>query len=273
MNAMQPGAKHILLVEDDESVGTMLVEVLQESGYRASLAGTGAEAKVIAEQDRPDLIVLDLRLPDTDGLVLCADLQGRVQAPIMVVSASSDKRDAILAFKLGADDFVAKPFDVDHLLARIEAALRRAPATTSIPVGLRGTVRSYDAPAVVAASAVQSAPAAQTADDGRIKRIGSLTMDHARRQVSVGGKTVGITPTEYRILQTLIERPDEVVTRDELAMKVWGFQDAGIGRSIDVHIRRLRLKLEGGPVAPPSIVAVRGFGYKVLPEVDAAVAA
>jgi two-component system, OmpR family, response regulator len=260
MNGTQVGTKHILLVEDDVAVGTLLAEVLQDAGYRATLAPSGAEAKAFVDQDRPDLIVLDLRLPDTDGLVLCADLQSRVSAPLMVVSASSEKRDAILAVKLGADDFVAKPFDVDHLLARIEATLRRHAMSAAVS---RTLVSAPEAPALNP----------QAADDGRVRRVGTLTMDHARRLVSVGGRTVGITPTEYRILQALIERPDEVVTRDELAMKVWGFQDAGIGRSIDVHIRRLRLKLEGGDVAPPSIVAVRGFGYKVLPQPEAALAA
>src|SRR5687768_15625852 len=117
---------HILLVEDDRGIASIVQEVLEDSGFRVSHAETGAAAKATAEADPPALIVLDLMLPDTDGLVLCADLKTRVDAPIIICSATHEKRDAILGFKLGADDFVPKPFDIEQLIARIEASLRRA---------------------------------------------------------------------------------------------------------------------------------------------------
>ena len=260
----QAATKHILLVEDDAGVGQMLSDVLESEGYRASHAPTGAEAKAVVERECVDLIVLDLRLPDADGLVLCADLHSRARAPIIIVSATNEKRDAILAFKLGADDFVAKPFDVDHLLARVEASLRRA--------GAQAPATSAPRPA----AATAPPPAATVAQpDSRLKRAGSLVMDHARRQVTLDGRRVQVTPTEYRILETLIDSLSEVVTRDELAMKVWGFQDAGIGRSLDVHIRRLRLKLSQASATPPVIASVRGFGYRMdaVPETSLALAA
>jgi DNA-binding response OmpR family regulator len=239
----------ILIVEDDESIGKLLCDVFEEAGYRAMHALTGAEAKSVVEQSRIDLILLDLRLPDTDGLILCADLHSRAQVPIIVVSATNEKRDALLAFKLGADDFVAKPFDVDHLLARVEAALRRAPSPRAAQLAGGETRAGAIAPRVAA-------------EDPRVRRCGGLVMDHARRRVAVGGQAVAVTATEYRILECLLERQDEVVTREELALQVWGYQDAGIGRSIDVHMRRLRIKLDGGADAP-QITAVRGFGYRL----------
>ena len=252
-NQAHETAKHILLVEDDASVGEMLRDVLESEGYRASLALSGAEARSSLDRQRADLIILDLRLPDTDGLVLCADLHSRAQVPIIIVSATSEKRDAILAFKLGADDFVAKPFDIDHLLARVEAALRRSNAPAA-PLSVQRSPATASAP-----------PAARqpVVSDDRVLRAGSLVMDHSRRQVTLDGRRVHVTPTEYRILEALIGALSEVITRDELALKVWGFQDAGIGRSLDVHIRRLRLKLAQASPTPPQINSVRGFGYRM----------
>src|SRR5688572_25200070 len=198
-------AKHILLVEDDAGVGEMLCDVLASEGYRATLATTGADARAVLEGARADLIILDLRLPDTDGLVLCADLHSRAQVPIIIVSATSEKRDAILAFKLGADDFVAKPFDVDHLLARVEAALRRSIASPA-PARAGGWRATAATPNSAPAVPVQASTPVQ---DPRVRRCGNLVMDHARRRVTVSGLTIAVTPTEYRILESLIERADE----------------------------------------------------------------
>jgi two-component system alkaline phosphatase synthesis response regulator PhoP len=144
----------------------------------------------------------------------------------------------VLGLRLGADDFVAKPFDASELEARIEAVLRRA-----------GTPHAAEAP-----------PSATSPD---LQRAGNLAIDHTRRRVSLGGTPLQLTPIEYRLLRALVSRADDVVTRDELAQQVWGYQDVSSGRTIDVHIRRLRAKLATG-TNPPVIASVRGLGYKLI---------
>lgn len=229
-----------MLVEDDHAVAQTLTDALEGSGYRVWLAETGADAKTLLEQTRPDLIILDLMLPDVDGLVLCSGLKAIADVPIVICSATPQKRDAILGLKLGADDFIAKPFDIYELEARVEAVLRRTSQTR------------------VSKEASPSPP-------DHI-RVGELIIDRSRRRVTLGGEPIQLTPTEYRLVSALASRPDEILSRDDLATIVWGYQDASSGRTIDVHIRRLRVKLSQGPVPAPAIVAVRGFGYKMAVE-------
>jgi DNA-binding response OmpR family regulator len=233
------GATTIMLVEDDPAVARTLTEALESSACRVWLAETGAEARALLEQTHPDLIILDLMLPDVDGLVLCSGLKAVADVPIIICSATPQRRDAILGLKLGADDFISKPFDIYELEARVEAVLRR-------------TSRSR------AATAPASAP-------DHI-RVGELIIDRLRRRVTLGDQAIQLTPTEYRLVSALASRPDEILSRDDLATLVWGYQDASSGRTIDVHIRRLRVKLAQGPVPAPAIVAVRGFGYKMAVE-------
>jgi len=230
------GATTIMLVEDDHAVAETLTDALESNGYRVWLAGTGADARTLLEQTRPDLIILDLMLPDVDGLVLCTGLKAIADVPIVICSATQQKRDAILGLKLGADDFISKPFDIYELEARVEAVLRRTTQTR-----------------------VAEPPPAQPDH----LRVGELIIDRSRRRVTLGGEPLQLTPTEYRLVSALASRPDEILSRDDLATLVWGYQDASSGRTIDVHIRRLRVKLSSGPVPSPAIVAVRGFGYKM----------
>ena len=225
-----------MLVEDDAPIAQTLTDALESTGYRVWHVENGADAKALLEQRRPDLIILDLMLPDIDGLVLCSGLKSIADVPIVICSATPQKRDAILGLKLGADDFVAKPFDIYELEARIEAVLRRTSHSR------------------------QAEPAAPPSDH---MRVGDLVIDRSRRRVTLGGEPIQLTPTEYRLVSALASRPDEILSRDELAQLVWGYQDASSGRTIDVHIRRLRVKLSHGPVPAPAIVAVRGFGYKI----------
>jgi two-component system response regulator MtrA len=229
-----------MLVEDDHAVAQTLTDALESSGYRVWLAETGADAKTLLEQTRPDLIILDLMLPDVDGLVLCSGLKAIADVPIVICSATPQKRDAILGLKLGADDFIAKPFDIYELEARVEAVLRRTSQTR-----------------------VNNEAAPSPPDH---IRVGELIIDRSRRRVTLGGEPIQLTPTEYRLVSALASRPDEILSRDDLATLVWGYQDASSGRTIDVHIRRLRVKLSQGPVPAPAIVAVRGFGYKMAVE-------
>ena len=214
------GATTIMLVEDDHAVAQTLTDALESSGYRVWLAETGADAKTLLEQTRPDLIILDLMLPDVDGLVLCSGLKAIADVPIVICSATPQKRDAILGLKLGADDFIAKPFDIYELEARVEAVLRRTSQTRV------------------------AEPRPSPPDH---IRVGELIIDRSRRRVTLGGEPIQLTPTEYRLVSALASRPDEILSRDDLATLVWGYQDASSGRTIDVHIRRLRVKLTQGP--------------------------
>jgi DNA-binding response OmpR family regulator len=225
-------AANILLVEDDADTARALTKALESSGYRVSAVETGAEARAIIEHLRPDLILLDLMLPDTDGLVLTTALKGLTNAPIIVCSGRSEQVDRVLSLKLGADDFVAKPFDMDELEARIEAVLRRA-------------ARGREAPPT---------PTDQI-------RVGELVIAQARGTVTLGGHPVHLTPTQYRLLVALASRTDEVLSRETLGQIVWGYQDIGTGHLIDVHIGRLRLKLRRASRTAPVIITVRGRGY------------
>ena len=227
-------AETILLVEDDPDIARSLSKALESSGYRVTAVDTGAEARSIIEHVRPDLILLDLMLPDTDGLVLTTALKTLTSAPIIICSARQEQVDRVLGLKLGADDFVAKPFDLDELEARIEAVLRRA-------------------------TRIREAP--RTPPD-QIK-VDELLISQSRGTVTISGQQVHLTPTEYRLLVALASRPDEVLTRESLGQLVWGYQDLGTGHLIDVHIGRLRLKLRRASKAAPVIVTVRGKGYTI----------
>jgi DNA-binding response OmpR family regulator len=226
----------ILVVEDDAAIAFMLSDVLESAGYQVREAATGAAARVQVEHLRPDLIILDLVLPDEDGLVLCSMLKNMADVPILICSGTHRRRDAFLSLKLGADDFIAKPFDVYDLLARVEVLLRRA---------------------------TQHHGADVTSPRGPI-RIGDLLIDHSLHQVTLAGSVLQLTPTEYRLLTVLAARPDQVVPRDALAKLVWGDPDTGSSRTIDVHIGRLRVKLSQSGRTAPQIISVRGFGYKIV---------
>jgi two-component system response regulator MtrA len=230
----------ILAVDDDSSAAGTLRDLLEFAGFQVLMASSGAEAKQMLEEYHPDLVILDIMLPDVDGLVLCSELRAIAEVPIIMCSGTTRKRDATLALRLGADDFVWKPYDIYDLEARIEAVLRRARQQPEAPT--------------------------PTSEEGPQQyQVSDLTVDRLRRHVTLGGKELQLTPTEYRLLCTLVSRPGDVFSRDELAQRVWGYQDASSGRAIDVHIRRLRVKLDSGAVPPPPIISVRGFGYKIAP--------
>lgn len=260
---------NVLLVEDDPAVALMLKDVLEAEDYAVKHADNGAAAKSSLDGFDPDLIILDLMLPDADGLVLCSDLKSRTEAPIIVCSATNRKRDAVLALKLGADDFIPKPFDVDELLTRVEAVRRRA----SFGPRPAAPATNGSAPAPAAPMAANASQAAASPGSDGVS-VGPLVLEHARRRVTLAGVELQLTPTEYRLLSTLMSRPDEVFSRQDLAQTVWGYEDASIGRSIDVHVHRLRAKMQAAQeeagVAAPTVVSVRGFGYKLMPEVGAA---
>jgi len=227
-------ATKILLVEDDPETASSIARLLESGGYCVTIAATGSEARSIVEQLRPNLILVDLMLPDTDGLVLTTVLKTLTDAAIIICSARQEQVDRVLGLKLGADDFIAKPFDLEDLEARIEAVLRRATRVREVP----------------------PAPADQISVD-------DLHISQSRGTVMLAGQSVHLTPTEYRLLVALASRPDEVLSREALGQLVWGYEDMGTGHLIDVHIGRLRLKLRRASSAGPLIVTVRGKGYTI----------
>ncbi len=221
----------VLVVEDDSALASTLRQVLGASGYRVSLAESGAEARAILGQLKPHLILLDLVLPDTDGLILAATFKTLRATPIIIMSARAQQADRVLGLKLGADDFITKPFDMEELFARMEAVLRRAkPRLPVLP-----------------------------ASSDRIT-VGELTILHSRAQVMLGSEIVHLTPSEYRLLFALATHLDEVLSREALLQLVWGYSDPAGGHIVDVHLGRLRKKLRRGRYTA-QIVTVRGSGY------------
>jgi DNA-binding response OmpR family regulator len=272
---------HILVVEDDVAIANTMADVLQSEDYEVRRVATAAEARAAVENETPDLIILDLMLPDADGLVLCADLKARTAAPIIICSATSRRRDAVIGLKLGADDFIAKPFDVDEFLSRVGAVLRRHQLAQSAAGAMAPGERGYGRNRAVSTTpsggfmgvggAISTGPS--QAQGPVAASLGPLTLEHARRRVTFGDEELALTPTEYRLLATFLSRPDEVLSRQDLAQIVWGYEDASIGRSIDVHVHRLRQKLQAAErkvgTPGPTVVSVRGFGYKLLYDVSA----
>lgn len=234
--------RSILVVEDDPIVADSLSDVLGSSGYNVFQADSGSEARAALDRESPDLVVLDLMLPDVDGLVLCSSIKSSSDVPVIICSAMNGSRERVLGLKLGADDFVSKPFDVYELEARIGAVLRRHELSQR-PI-----------------QAESEQPPTERAT------VGDLHVEPARGRATLRGQTLPLTPTEYRLLAALMERPNEILSRAELAALVWGDEDASAGRSVDVHIRRLRQKLSAGLAPAPSIVSQRGFGYGLMAE-------
>lgn len=240
----------ILVVDDDPEIGELVTEALEPQGHHILYAANGEELKERLQERVPDLILLDIMLPDSDGLVLCADLHERYQVPIIICSGTSRKRDSLLSFRLGAEDFIAKPFHVEELEARVQAVLRR--------------VRREQPPeGDVAPEERRSAAAQPGIAARRTIQHGPLMVDDARRRVTVEGRLVELTPTEYRLLSVLASNADEVLSRHQIASLLWGYEDASINRSIDGHIHRLRTKLALPEGQLPQIESVRGFGYRL----------
>ena len=245
----------ILIVEDDPVMAGSLVELFTMDGYQAAVAKNGSTAKAKLQELHPDLVILDLMLPDIDGLVLCSELS-RAAVPFIVCSGTNRQRDRILARRLGADDFIAKPFDMYEFEARVAAVLRRS-------VTADQTRRTDQA----------NEPRAETGGVTQELRVGEMLLSRSRSAVTITGQEVRLTTTEHRLVCALAERPNEAVSRAELADLVWGYRDtAAKGRTLDVHVAHVRRKL-GRIAAAPRIVPVRGYGYEMVSNVPSSLAA
>ncbi|HEV2125133.1 MAG TPA: response regulator transcription factor [Chloroflexota bacterium] len=239
------------MIEDDPATVLMLQDVLGLAEYRVLSALNAAAAKALLSQTRPDLIILDLILPDADGLVLCASLHARTNIPILVCSATTRQHERVLALKLGASGFIAKPFEIDEFLARVDAILRREQAQARQEhSGASETVR-------------RTLPAQLEP-----LTIGPLELYLSTRQAKLAGEILDLTPIEQRLLTALINQPDHSLSRQDLVRLTWGNRAVREGRAVNVHIHRLRAKLQAAAerlgVVSPTIAAIRGTGYRIL---------
>ena len=223
----------ILVVDDEEPVASSVCELLREEGYSAKAVTDPRKAIETFSAFQPDLVILDVLMPGVDGISLCLQLRKETDVPILFVSAKSDPPDRVVGLRIGADDYMGKPFDNNELVARVEALLRR---------------RSY---------------AAVAERDRRQLRFGRFVIDLGSVQAVHGDSALPLTPTEFKLLKTLGGEPGRVFTRDDLLTGVWGYEPGSDTRLVDVHVGRLRKKLLDSGVTEVTIETARGFGYKL----------
>ncbi|MBC3179099.1 MtrAB system response regulator MtrA [Corynebacterium lujinxingii] len=226
-------AAKILVVDDDPAINEMLTIVLEAEGFQTSSVTDGAEAVGAFQSSDPDLILLDLMLPGVNGIDICREIRKQSAVPIVMLTAKTDTVDVVLGLESGADDYITKPFKPKELIARIRARLRR----------------TDDEPA-------------------EVYEIGDLTIDVPQHTVTRGGEEIQLTPLEFDLLLEMAQKPNQVHTREELLESVWGYRNASDTRLVNVHVQRLRSKIEHDPENPEIILTVRGVGYKTgKPEV------
>ena len=222
--------KRILVVDDDVKTVELVKLYLNRDGYKVLVAYSGSEALRLAREIRPDLIVLDIMLPGLDGLEVCSTLRAESDIPIIMLTARTDEQDRLTGLNLGADDYVTKPFSPKELAARVRAVLRRLPD-----------------------DALERGPVEITQ--------GELRVNFLKREVYLASERVSLTPVEYRLLGVLIKEPGRTFSRAQLVDRIYGFDFEGFDRTLDVHIRNLRKKIEPDPDHPKYIKTVYGAGY------------
>ena len=219
----------ILVVDDNASVRSLLRDYLSEQSFRVRTAADGQEALFVAREMKPDLILLDIMMPEMDGYDFIRAYRKERETPIILLTARLDETDKVVGLELGADDYVTKPFNMRELVARIRAVLRRAGLGPS---------------------------------PGETLHVGGITLDHSARVVTIADQTIHLTPSEFDLLAILMAAPGRVFTRLELLERMQGNAFEGIVRTIDVHIRNLRKKIEPSPANPTFIETVFGVGYR-----------
>jgi DNA-binding response OmpR family regulator len=231
---MSNSTQSVLVVEDEASIASFVSLYLKNAGYEVRTASNGAEALASAQSDQPSLIVLDLMLPDIDGIEICRRIRQKSDVPILMLTARDEDVDKIIGLEVGADDYMTKPFNPLRFFARFSSILLRLPPERKDPESATLT-------------------------------HGDLVIDAGRREVKVGKEEIQLAPKEFDLLWELLDHRGLVLTRDQLLERVWGYTFAGDTRTVDVHVRQLRRKL--GAASP--IVTVWGVGYKVGPARDA----
>jgi DNA-binding response OmpR family regulator len=228
-------SKTVLVVDDEERLTSLVKTYLEQAGFRAVTARNGREALFLARQEKPDLIVLDVMMPEMDGLEFMRQHRKERETPIIMLTARIEDTDKLLGLELGADDYVTKPFSPRELIARVRAVLRRS---------------------------------GQAAPDPEILRASDITLDRAGHIVKVGEQVIDLTPSEFDLLAVLMSSPGRAFSRLELLDRIQGTTYEGYERTIDVHIKNLRSKLEVDAAKPRYIETVYGVGYRFSPETD-----
>ena len=217
----------IMVVEDDQDLAEMLGIVLNGAGYEVDLVSRGDEAMDVFRAQKPDLVLMDVMLPGIDGVEIVRQIRGESMVPIVMLTARGETPDKVAVLEAGADDYMVKPFEESELLARLKVRLRRAPAAPAEPL-----------------------------------KLGSIVIDQVAHTINRDGKVIPLTRLEFDLLVALAKDPGRVFTREALLSEVWGYQHAADTRLVNVHIQRLRAKVECDPENPDLIVTVRGIGYK-----------
>lgn len=231
----------LLLIDDDARLAAMVADYLRQSGYAVSHAADGASGMQALTQLGPDLVILDLMLPDADGLDLCRRIKAQSPAAVLMLTAKGDPMDRVVGLEIGADDYLPKPFEPRELLARVRAVLRRGQAAST-----------------VTSTQPQRPPL----------RFGSLEIDPEARSVAVAGQLCELTSYQFDLLLVMAERAGRVLTRDQIMEAVRGRELEAFDRSIDVHMGRIRQAIEADPKAPRRILTVRGVGYVFAKQQD-----
>ena len=223
----------VLVVEDEDSFVEALTIGLKREGFRVHVARDGAQALAVFDVVKPDLVLLDVMLPKVSGIDVCRELRTRSRVPIIMVTAKGSEIDTVVGLEVGADDYVTKPYRLRELVARIRAVLRRRPTD--------------DFDDVLSGEAVE---------------VGDVALDPERHEVTIRGAAVSLPLKEFELLGILLENAGRVLTRETLIDRVWGSDYVGDTKTLDVHIKRLRAKVEAEPSNPTRIVTIRGLGYK-----------
>ncbi len=234
--------KTILIVDDEKPIVDILVYNLNKEGYETLEANDGITAVDIALENHPDLILLDIMLPKLDGLSVCKRIRNSLNVPILMLTAKDEEIDKILGLELGADDYVTKPFSVRELMARIKANLRKAELNSNSNANNNDTKQEESSNKIV---------------------VGVLELDLDKFEVKVRGKVIDLTLREFEVLKFLATQPSQVVTREMLLEKVWGYEYYGDIRTVDVTVRRIREKIEEDTSNPQILITKRGVGYYI----------
>ena len=229
-----PESTTVLVVEDEDSFIDALTVGLAREGFRVLVARDGAQALDLFDAVRPDIVLLDVMLPKVSGIDVCRSIRAKSKVPIIMVTAKASQIDTVVGLEVGADDYVSKPYRLRELVARMRAVLRRAPGLVEV----------------------------DDASSSEVLEVGDVTLDPSRHEVVIRGDDVSLPLKEFELLHLLLENAGRVLSRDLLIDRVWGHDYVGDTKTLDVHVKRLRAKVEADPANPSRIVTIRGLGYK-----------